>query len=87
MVGGPPTIRDAYVVARNEFWIPETFFLFNVFLQNLYREDLFYANKQFTHWTTTLEGPNKEDFENFSQKFARLYPGYMLDSEMYIRPK
>jgi hypothetical protein len=87
MLGSPPTIRDAYVVARNEFWFPEHFGIFNIFLQNLYREDLFFANKQFTNWTTSLEGPNKGDFENFSQKFARLYPGYMLDKDMLIRPK
>ena len=53
----------------------------------MYRENLFYANKQFTLWSATLEGPNKEDFENFSTRFARVCPGYMLDREMLIRPK
>ena len=51
----------------------------NAFLQNLYREDLFYADKLFTFWSTHLDGPNKEGYEKFSERFLRLYPGYMLD--------
>jgi len=53
----------------------------NVFLQNLFREDRFYANKNFSKWS--MQGPDgseaRRDFERFSEKFARLYPGYLLD--------
>jgi len=48
---------------------------------------LFYADRQFTHWSTSLDGPNKEDYENFSERFLRLFPGYALDHAMRIRAK
>jgi hypothetical protein len=66
---------------------PLTMGMVNVSLQNLYREDLFYADKMFTAWTTNLDGPGKETMELFSDRFRRLYPGYMLDSKMRIRAK
>lgn len=31
------------------------------------------------------EGPGKEGFEKMSDRFRRIYPGYLLDSEMHIR--
>ena len=61
-----------------------------VFIQNLYREDLFYADKEFTVWSMTgpeTGDPAKKDFETYSQRFRRLFPGYKLDSTMHIRPK
>ena len=61
----------------------------NAFLQNLYREDLFYADKQFTYWSLT--GPDgseeRKTFEKFSERFHRLFPGYMLDKHMHIVAK
>jgi hypothetical protein len=53
----------------------------------MYREDLFYADAQFTCWTTNLNGKGKETMELFTDKFLRLYPGYLLDKEMHIRAK
>ena len=54
---------------------------------NFYRLDLFYADREFTVWS--LEGPNgskeKEDFELFSERFQRLYPGYNLEPLGHIR--
>ena len=61
-----------------------------VFLQNMYREDLFYADKEFTVWSLTgpeTGDPAKKDFETFSQRFRRLFPGYQLDATMHIRAK
>lgn len=49
---------------------------FAAYLQNMYREDLFYADPNFTAWTTKSEDDN---FEMFSDRFRRLYPGYLLD--------
>ena len=60
------------------------------FLQNLYREDLFYADKIFSVWSMNKESNsayNKAGFEKFSERFIRLYPGYMLDATMHIRAK
>jgi hypothetical protein len=57
----------------------------NAFLQNMYREDIFYSDKNFVYWTTTLTGGDKAGFENFSDRFRRLFPGYVLDSTMHIR--
>jgi hypothetical protein len=59
--GSPPSNCEVYVVMKIHFrtasfggyggagW-------FNAFMQNLYREDLFYADKLFTYWTTHLDG-------------------------------
>jgi len=55
------------------------------FVQNLYREDIFYADKHFVHYSTNNNGENKKEFENFSDRFQRLFPGYHLDSTMHIR--
>ena len=51
----------------------------------MYREDIFYADKNFVNYTTNLNGGDKEGFENFSDRFRRLFPGYHLDSTMHIR--
>ena len=51
----------------------------------MYREDTFYADKDFVYWSITLTDGNKDGFENFSTRFLRLYPGYILDSTMRIR--
>jgi len=56
------------------------------FIQNMYRDDNIYADKQFTFWSMTLEGEGKEGYENFSTRFKRLFPGYVLDAEMKVRP-
>ena len=52
----------------------------------MYREDLFYADKQFTYWSLT--GPDgteeRKTFEKFSERFRRIYPGYMLDKYMHV---
>lgn len=36
------------------------------FLQNLYREDIYYADKSFIFWSMSNEGEGKEGFETFS---------------------
>jgi len=58
----------------------------NAFIQNLFREDRFYADKQFELWSMT--GPDgteeRKTLEKFSEKFARLYAGYMLDRHQHI---
>ena len=53
-----------------------------MWVQNLYREDLFFADKAMRGWSTT----RKEGFELFSEKFIRTFPGYHLDKDMRIRP-
>ena len=58
-------------------------------MNNLYREDVFYADKFFT--VMSLNGPDgseeRKTFETFSQRFNRLYQGYMLDRTMHIIAK
>jgi len=57
-----------------------------MFLQNLFREDRFYADKQFEKWS--MQGPDgseaRKGLEKFSEKFARLYPGYLLDRYQHV---
>jgi len=61
----------------------------NAFIQNMYREDAFYADKQFTFWS--MAGPDgteeRKTYEKFSERFLRLYPGYMLDKHMHVVAK
>lgn len=60
--------------------------MISAFYHNLYREDLFYAEKAFEH--LSLTGPDgseeRKTFEKFSDRFRRLYPGYILDRHMHI---
>lgn len=51
------------------------------FMQNLYREDLFFADAGFEFYSLTAHG---EGFETFSQRFTRLFPRYLLDHDMNI---
>ena len=57
-------------------------------LQNLYREDLFYADNDFTKWSVIGPSEGDEDrkgYEKFSERFRRLYPGYELEYYGHIR--
>lgn len=85
--GSPPNTAEVYVVSVIHYKNQTTIGWVNGFLQNLYREDLFYADKQFTYWSTSKEGEGKETYENFSERFRRLFPGYMLDQNMRIRAR
>lgn len=51
----------------------------------MYREDIFYCDEGFIYWSTTPDGPDKKGYENFSQRFKRKFPTYVLDSSMHIR--
>lgn len=59
--------------------------LCGAFIQSLYRADIFYADKHFVYFSTNNNGEGKKDYENFSDRFQRLFPGYHLDSTMHIR--
>ena len=86
--GSPPSTNEIYCVMQIHYRITiGGHGWFNAFLQNLYREDLFYADHKFTFWSTNLEGPNKETFEKFSPRFKRLYPNYLLDERMRVRAR
>ena len=87
LCGFPPDSASVHCVSRIHYKLPFSFGLFNCLIQNLFREDLFYADKQFTFWSLTLEGPKIETMEKFSDRFRRLYPGYLLDGVMRIRAK
>jgi len=52
-------------------------------INNLYREDLFYWDNNVEYMSVTPMA----SFALFSEKFAKLFPGYMLDEAMLIRPK
>ena len=55
-------------------------------LQNLYREDQIFCDRQFIYWSLSNKGEGKQDYENFSTRFKRLHQGYHLDKGMVIRP-
>ena len=90
LTGKPGNVPILIVVYQHNY--PKMSYLLgptymNAFLQNLYREDRFYADKGFTCWSLT--GPDgteeKKTFETFSERFRRIYPGYCLDQGMLIR--
>ena len=60
-----------------------------MFVENLYREDLFYQDSQFCY--RSLTGPDgseaRKSYELFSERFLRLYPGYILNKHMRIEAK
>ena len=85
MKGSPPTTSEAYVVSCQYYRNPGMMAWFNAFLQGLYREDRLYADEEFTYWSATSEGGNKQGYERFSTRFARKFSGYMLDNQMRIR--
>ena len=58
----------------------------SAFMNNLYREDKFYASKDMLHFSLT--GPDgteeRKMYETYSERFRRIYPGYMLDKKMHV---
>ena len=52
-------------------------------MNNLYREDLFYYDNDSEFISTTPA----DGFGLFSEKIEKLYPDYVLDEAMLIRPK
>ena len=86
-LGKPPSYAQIHIVSWREYGNPINTGITNAIFLNLYREDLFYADKQFTVFSTNKNGPGKEGMELFSERFKRLYPGYFLDRNMRIRAK
>ena len=83
--GSPVNIPEILAVFSINYTTKLTQGYMWAFLYNLYREDLFYADKKHTCWSMSNEGEGKEGFETFSERFRRLYPGYVLDKNMRIR--
>ena len=55
---------------------------------DLYREDVFCADRKFYLSSCNLDGPsNKSGFEKFSERFRHMHPGYCLDKEITICPR
>ena len=58
----------------------------SAFIQNLYRKDIFYTDKGHLVWS--MDGPDgseeRKTFEKFSDRFRRIYPGYLLDKKMHV---
>ena len=68
--GSPPNTPECYAVfVVHHRQQRHSMSYFNTLLQNLYREDHFYADKQFNHWTIKRdeEDQSKKEFENFSE--------------------
>ena len=87
--GSAPTVPEIIVVYHENYCRDLANASLWPFILNLYREDLFYADKQFSLWS--MEGPDgseaRKTLERFSERFLRMYPGYMLDKNMAIVAK
>ena len=82
--GSPPYPPEIFTVFYHHYSLRSVSAGYlSAFLQNFYREDLLYADEQFTYYSLTgTDGSGL--FEKFSERFRRLYPGYMLDKHMHI---
>ena len=84
--GSPGNTSEITVVFRNHFcrFINQGFM--TAFMQNLYREDLFYADKLFLVYS--MKGPDgseeRKTLEKMSERFHRIHKGYLLDRYMHI---
>jgi len=87
--GSAPNTPETVVVFHENYGRMINNGYLNAFIQNLYREDLFYANKAFLCWS--MKGPDgseeRKTFEKFSERFRKIYPGYQLDKYMHIVAK
>ena len=76
--GSPPCTPEFIVVFQENYGRLINAGYLMAFIQNIYRTDLFYADKQFIFWS--MKGPDgseaRKTFERFSERFLRLYPGY-----------
>ena len=85
--GSAPTNPEYIAVFRLTYtnWIPKSYLL--ILTQSLYREDLLYADRDFTVWSLTGPDGSKEraDFELMSEKFNRIYKGYKFEPHNHIR--
>ena len=82
----PATAYEIWVTACVEYKFWSTLVWMVAFIQNLYRENLFFANPNFRYWSLYPQSESHETYEKFDEKFKRLYVGYVLDSSMRIRP-
>lgn len=84
LAGGPVSVAEVTVVYLHNYsgLIVNQGYM-SAFLQTLYREDRFYANKPFSAYSMTGddESKGKQGFERFSERFHRIYPGYLLDNK------
>lgn len=80
MRGQPGTLQEISGVFYRECttWLP--FGVIFLFLQNYYREDHFYTDEHFNHWTTKP----REGFELYSQKFKKQCMTYKLRADMTL---
>ena len=86
--GSPGTTPEVATVFQHHYGSMINTSWLNAFIQNLYREDTFYADKGMLVWS--LQGPDgseqRKTYETFSQKIRRQYPGYVLDKTCHLRP-
>ena len=78
--GSPPNTPEVIVVFHHNFTRIFNMAYLTAFIQNLYREDRFYADKQFEKWSTQAHA----GFKKFSEKFEEHFSGYMLDKNMHV---
>ena len=89
MKGSAPNSPEIAAVFRHNYTtlIPKAWLF--VFLQNLYRKDLFYADKDFMIWS--MEGPDgseeRKTYEKFTPRMQRLYPDCILDHTQHCRAR
>lgn len=89
LLGRPGNFNEIYEVYYHNysafgFGIIEVGYVCAI-MQNLYREDIFYCDEQFVFWSTSNIGKGKEKYENFTTRFKRKFPSYVLDSTMHVR--
>ena len=89
ILGNPPNLLELVAVFHHNYGTAITKTEITMFVEHLYREDLFYQDSQCCY--RSLTGPDgseaRKSYELFSERFLRLYPGYILNKHMRIEAK
>ena len=84
--GSPGTTSEITVVFHHNYTKKINQGYMSAFLQELYREDRFYADKQHLVWS--MNGPDGSEeratLERMSERFHRLFPGYIFDKNQRV---
>ena len=81
--GGPVYLVEVVVVFQRNVSKMFNSFLICMMIGNMFREDLFFCDKEFVK----ISCQRHEGLELHSEKFARLYEGYMFDKHLHVVAK
>ena len=80
--GSPANLAEISVVFHHNYTRKINNGYMSAFLQNLYREDAYYCDKN--HLVHSMRGPDgseeRKTLERMTERFRRIYPTYIFDA-------